>query len=55
MLKINFLNRVQVVSQVSSTSKYLPLCSSEERNSYRFAMTQRWVNDDFSFLGELFL
>jgi len=24
-------------------SKYLPLCSAEERNSYRFATTWGWV------------
>ncbi len=26
------------------SSKYLPLCSAEQRNSYRFGTT--WVNDD---------
>jgi len=27
------------------SSKYLPLCSTEERNSHRFATTWGWVND----------
>ncbi len=26
-------------------SKYLPLCSAEQRNSYRFGTTWGWVND----------
>ncbi len=28
------------------SSKYLPLCSAEQRNSYRFGTTCGWVNDD---------
>ncbi len=28
------------------SSEYLLLCSTEERNSYRFIKTWRWVNDD---------
>ncbi len=37
-------------------SKYIPLCSAEQRNSYRFGTTWGWVNDDrISFLGELSL
>ncbi len=28
------------------SSKYLPLCSAEQRNSYRFGTTWGWVNDD---------
>ncbi len=27
-------------------SEYLPLCSTEQRNSYRFGTTWGWVNDD---------
>ncbi len=27
-------------------SEYLPLCSAEQRNSYRFRTTWGWVNDD---------
>jgi len=29
---------------------YLPLCSTEERNSYRFGTTWGWVNDDRIFI-----
>jgi len=32
------------------SSKYLRLCSAEERNSYRFATTWGWVNDDRIFI-----
>ncbi len=28
------------------SSKYLPLCSAEQRNSYRCGTTWEWVNDD---------
>ncbi len=28
------------------SSKYLPLCSAEQRNSYKFGTTWGWVNDD---------
>ncbi len=28
------------------SSEYLPLCSAEQRNSYRFGTTWKWVNDD---------
>ncbi len=28
------------------SSKYIPLCSAEQRNSYRFGTTWGWVNDD---------
>ncbi len=28
------------------SSKYLPLCSAEQRHSYRFGTTWGWVNDD---------
>ncbi len=31
-------------------SKYLLLCSAEERNSYRFGTTLGWVNDDSIFI-----
>ncbi len=42
--------------QLFGSSKYLPLYSTEERNSYRFAMAWGCVNDDKTFiLGELFL
>ncbi len=38
------------------SSKYLPLCSAEQRNSYRFGTTWGWVNDDrIIILGELSL
>jgi len=32
------------------SSKYLPLCSSEERKSYWFATTWGWGNDDIIFM-----
>ncbi len=32
------------------SSKYLPLCSAEQRNSYRFGTTWEWVNDDIIFI-----
>ncbi len=32
------------------SSKYLPLCSAEKRNSYRFVTTWGWVNDDTIFI-----
>ncbi len=32
------------------SSKYLPLCSAEQRNSYRFGTTWGWVNDDWIFM-----
>ncbi len=32
------------------SSKYLPLCSAEQRNSYRFGTTWGWVNDDWIFI-----
>ncbi len=32
------------------SSKYLPLCSAEQRHSYRFGTTQGWVNDDRIFI-----
>ncbi len=32
-------------------SKYLPLCSTEERNSYRFGTTSGWVNDRIFIFG----
>ncbi len=28
------------------SSKYIPLCSAEQRNSYRLGTTSGWVNDD---------
>ncbi len=31
------------------SSKYLPLCSTEQRNSYRFGTNWGWVNDDRMF------
>ncbi len=31
-------------------SKYIPLCSAEQRNSYRFGTTWGWVNDDRIFI-----
>ncbi len=30
--------------------KYLPLCSAEQRHSYRFGTTWGWVNDDTIFI-----
>ncbi len=32
--------------------KYLPLCSAEQRHSYRFGTTWGWVNDDTIFIFE---
>ncbi len=32
------------------SSEYLPLCSAEQRNSYRFGTTWGWVNDDRIFI-----
>ncbi len=32
------------------SSKYLPLCSAEQRNSNRFGTTWGWVNDDRIFI-----
>ncbi len=32
------------------SSKYLPLCSAEQRNSYRFGSTWGWVNYDRIFI-----
>ncbi len=32
------------------SSKYLPLCSAEQRHSYRFGTTWGWVNDDRIFI-----
>ncbi len=32
------------------TSKYLPLCSAEQRHSCRFGTTWGWVNDDRIFI-----
>ncbi len=32
------------------SSKYLPLCSEEQRHSYRFGTTWGWVNDDRIFI-----
>ncbi len=32
------------------SSKYLPLCSAEQRKSYRFGTTWGWVNDDRIFI-----
>ncbi len=32
------------------SSKYVPLCSAEQRNSYRFGTTWGWVNDDRIFI-----
>ncbi len=32
------------------SSKYLPLCLAEHRNSYRFGTTWGWVNDDKFFI-----
>jgi len=32
------------------SSKYVILCSAEERNSYRFGTTWVWVNDDIIFI-----
>ncbi len=32
------------------SSKYLPLCSAEQRNSYRFGTTWGWVNYDIIFI-----
>ncbi len=32
------------------SSEYLPLCSAEQRHSYRFGTTWGWVNDDRIFI-----
>ncbi len=32
------------------SSTYIPLCSAEQRNSYRFGITWGWVNDDRIFI-----
>ncbi len=32
------------------SSKYVPLCSAEQRNSYRIGTTWGWVNDDRIFI-----
>ncbi len=32
------------------SSEYLPLCSAEQRNSYRFGTTWGWVNNDRIFI-----
>ncbi len=32
------------------SSEYLPLCSAEQRHSYRFRTTWEWVNDDRIFI-----
>ncbi len=32
------------------SSKYCPLCSAEQRHSYRFGTTCRWVTDDRMFI-----
>ncbi len=32
------------------SSKYFPLCSAEQRHSYRFGITWGWVNDDRIFI-----
>ncbi len=32
------------------SSEYLPLCSAEQRHSYRFGITWGWVNDDRIFI-----
>ncbi len=32
------------------SSAYLPLCSAEQRHSYRFGTTWGWVNDDTIFI-----
>ncbi len=32
------------------SSEYLPLCSAEQRHSYRFETTWGWVNDDRIFI-----
>jgi len=38
------------VNGANRSSKYLPLCSAEERKSYRFATAWGWVNDDSIFI-----
>jgi len=47
-------NGVHQLFNCQHSSKYLLLCSTEERNSYRFGTTWGWVNDDriLIFLGE---
>ncbi len=37
------------------SSKYFILCLREERNSYRFGTTWRWVNEDRIFMFELII
>ncbi len=39
-----------MVPQNSLVTKYIPLCSAEQRNSYRFGTTWGWVNDDRIFI-----
>ncbi len=41
--------RKQPVHKISS--KYLPLCSAEQRNEYRFGTTWEWVNDRIFIYG----
>ncbi len=55
-IKTMEVNDSQQLFTYQQSSEYLLLCSTEERNSYRFGTYWRWVNDDmFSFLGELWV
>ncbi len=43
--KLFWLTLYAKTVQTFSPSKYLLLCSTEERTSYRFIITREWVND----------
>jgi len=40
------VNGVHELSGCRHSSKYIPLCSAEERKSYRYETTWGWVNYD---------
>ncbi len=44
------VNGAQKQSGYKLSSKYLPLCSTEQRHSYSFGTTRGWVNDDRIFI-----
>lgn len=43
-LYASFLQLESIISQKSITTMFLPLCSLEEKKSYRFRTTWRWEN-----------
>ncbi len=56
---IDFHSRKKITMEVNGapellcfpqSSEYLPLCSAEQRHSYRFGTTWGWVNDDRIFI-----